>query len=166
MRLSEKQASDLIDILKALPDPRCKRGVRHRNLSIIALSICAVVCGCRGYAAIAQWTKNCSQKCWGAFGAKKMDMSISLPANLLSGGNCRGSMPKRLIRLSLLGWSALFWKRHRIDGKTLRGARREDGTKFISCLHLSTSRCNNRPKRSSLKSNEIPQQFPVEATEP
>lgn len=62
MRLSETQASDLIAVLKTLTDPRCKRGVRHRNLSIIAISICAVICGCRGYTAIAQWAQQCSQK--------------------------------------------------------------------------------------------------------
>jgi hypothetical protein len=53
MQLSQKQAADLIGILKTIPDPRCKRGMRHRNLSIIALSICAVICGCLGYTAIA-----------------------------------------------------------------------------------------------------------------
>ncbi|MBP7230478.1 MAG: DUF4338 domain-containing protein [Syntrophaceae bacterium] len=62
MALTAKQASDLIEILQAIPDPRFRRGVRHRNISIIDLSICAVVCGCRSYAAIAQWVKNCSRK--------------------------------------------------------------------------------------------------------
>jgi hypothetical protein len=163
MRLSEKQASDLIEILKALPDPRCKRGVRHRNLSIIALSICAVICGCRGYAAIAQWTKNCSQKMlerlWcrkkdhryippseptirrqlQRVDAEKVDMAVSDWASRLSSGNAIG-----------------------IDGKTLRGARREDGTK----VHLLSAFIHQQgitiaQKEVPAKSNEIPSAIPL-----
>jgi hypothetical protein len=163
MRLSEKQASDLIEILSALPDPRCKRGVRHRNLSIIALSICAVICGCRGYAAIAQWTKNCSQKMlvrlWckkdghvyippsestirrqlQRIDAEKVDMAISQWVGRLSSGNAIG-----------------------IDGKTLRGARRDDGTK----VHLLSAFIHQQgitiaQKEVPAKSNEIPSAVPL-----
>ena len=163
MRLSEKQASDLIEILKALPDPRCKRGVRHRNLSIIAISICAVICGCRGYSAIAQWASHCSQKMlerlWcrkkehryippseptirrqlQRIDAEKVDMAISDWAGRLSRGNAIG-----------------------IDGKTLRGARRDDGTK----VHLLSAFIHQQgvtiaQQEVPVKSNEIPAAIPL-----
>ena len=163
MRLSEKQASDLIEILKALPDPRCKRGVRHRNLSIIAISLCAVICGCRGYSAIAQWASHCSQKMlerlWcrkkdhlyippseptirrqlQRIDAEKVDMAISDWAGRLSGGNAIG-----------------------IDGKTLRGARRDDGTK----VHLLSAFIHQQgvtiaQQEVPVKSNEIPAAIPL-----
>lgn len=163
MQLSEKQASELIETLKTIPDPRFKKGVRHRNLSIVALSICAVLCGCRGYTAIAQWSKRCSQKMldrlWcrkkgevyippseptirrqlQKIDAEKVDMAISDWVGRLSSGSAIG-----------------------IDGKTLKGARREDGTK----VHLLSAFIHQQgitiaQKEVSAKSNEIPSAIPL-----
>ena len=162
MRLSEKQASDLIEILKALTDPRCKRGCRHRNLSIIAISICAVICGCRGYSAIAQWASIVLKKCWSVCGVEKKTISISLPVNRPSDANCRGLMPKKLIGPSLIGLPASSGNAIGIDGKTLRGARRDDGTK----VHLLSAFIHQQgitiaQKEVPAKSNEIPTAIPL-----
>ncbi|SEM40639.1 Transposase DDE domain-containing protein [Syntrophus gentianae] len=163
MQLSEKQASELIETLRKIPDPRFKKGVRHRNLSIVALSICAVLCGCRGYTAIAQWSKRCSQKMlerlWcrktgtvyippseptirrqlQRIDAEKVDMAISDWVGRLSSGNAIG-----------------------IDGKTLKGARRQDGSK----VHLLSAFIHQQgltiaQKEVSAKSNEIPSAIPL-----
>jgi len=45
----------LIRRLRLLPDPRRRRGVRHSWASVYAVSICAVLCGARSFAAIGQW---------------------------------------------------------------------------------------------------------------
>ena len=62
MNLSLKQAEDLKERLSQIPDPRMPRGKRHRKLSVLMIAICALLCSASNYAAIAQWTKSCTQK--------------------------------------------------------------------------------------------------------
>ncbi len=51
----------LIEALRSIPDHRKKRGIRHRSLSILAVSVCAVLSGAKTYIAIAEWAGRCSQ---------------------------------------------------------------------------------------------------------
>jgi DDE_Tnp_1-associated len=48
----------LLEALDSVPDPRHKRGVRYRFVSILFVSICAVVAGARSFAAIAEWAAD------------------------------------------------------------------------------------------------------------
>ena len=48
----------LLEVLEAVPDPRKKRGVRHRFAAILFVSVCAVVSGARSFAAIAEWAAD------------------------------------------------------------------------------------------------------------
>jgi hypothetical protein len=41
-----------------LPDPRARRGVRHRLVTVVASAVCAVVAGYRSYAAIGEWVAD------------------------------------------------------------------------------------------------------------
>lgn len=53
------QARDgLLEVLESVPDPRKKRGVRHRFAAILFVSVCAVVSGARSFAAIAEWAAD------------------------------------------------------------------------------------------------------------
>ncbi|MGH3873988.1 MAG: transposase family protein [Pseudonocardiaceae bacterium] len=45
---------DLLDALAEVVDPRKRRGIRHRLLSILALAAAAVVAGARSYVAAGQ----------------------------------------------------------------------------------------------------------------
>lgn len=45
----------LLDHLKALPDPRKPRGMRHKLRTVLAVAICACLSGSRSLAAIAEW---------------------------------------------------------------------------------------------------------------
>src|SRR3954471_2069478 len=44
--------------LAHLPDPRARRGVRHRLPVVVSAAVCAVVAGYRSYAAIAEWVAD------------------------------------------------------------------------------------------------------------
>jgi hypothetical protein len=163
MRLSERQASDLIEILKALPDPRCKRGVRHRNLSIIALSICAVICGCRGYSAIAQWASHCSQKMLERLWCRKKD-PLYIPPSEPTIRRQLQKIDAEKVDMAVSGWASRLSSGNAIgiDGKTLKGARREDGTK----VHLLSAFIHQQgitiaQKEVPVKSNEIPTAIPL-----
>ncbi len=48
----------LHDFLAEVPDPRERSGRRHPLVAILAHACCAILCGCRGYAAIAQWGRD------------------------------------------------------------------------------------------------------------
>jgi hypothetical protein len=48
----------LLEVLESVPDPRKKRGVRHRFAVILFVSVCAVVSGARSFAAIAEWAAD------------------------------------------------------------------------------------------------------------
>src|SRR3954454_15224190 len=41
-----------------LPDPKARRGVRHRLTVVVTAAVCAVVAGYRSYAAIAEWVAD------------------------------------------------------------------------------------------------------------
>lgn len=49
---------ELFGVLESVPDPRKKRGVRHRFAAILFVSVCAVVSGARSFAAIAEWAAD------------------------------------------------------------------------------------------------------------
>jgi Druantia protein DruA/DDE_Tnp_1-associated len=48
----------LMEAISRTTDPRKKRGIRHKIVSILALSVCAVLCGARSYLAIGEWAKG------------------------------------------------------------------------------------------------------------
>ncbi len=54
-RLPLEGAGGLCEVLRTLPDPRKRRGVRHAVGSILALAACACLGGARSFEAIAQW---------------------------------------------------------------------------------------------------------------
>lgn len=53
--MSAAHAGSLLQCLQRVPDPRGARGRRHSLQAMLATVVCAVLCGARGYEAIAQW---------------------------------------------------------------------------------------------------------------
>jgi predicted transposase YbfD/YdcC len=58
----------LLAALAAVPDPRARRGVRHRLAAILSLALCAVLAGARSFTAIAEWAADADQATLDAFG--------------------------------------------------------------------------------------------------
>jgi predicted transposase YbfD/YdcC len=48
--------------LASVPDPRKRRGIRHRASTILMLAVCAVMAGCRSFTAIGEWAANTSEQ--------------------------------------------------------------------------------------------------------
>lgn len=48
----------LLTFLAEVPDPRSRHGRRHPLAAMLAHACCAVLCGCRGIAPIAQWGRD------------------------------------------------------------------------------------------------------------
>src|SRR5256885_783776 len=57
------QVASLIRVLAAVPDPRARRGVRHRLVAVLVMSVCAVLGGMCSFVAIAQWARDSVESC-------------------------------------------------------------------------------------------------------
>jgi DDE_Tnp_1-associated/Transposase DDE domain len=57
-------AGSLLESLQRVPDPRGARGRRHSLSAMLATVVCAVLCGARGYEAIAQWIHTQLPEVW------------------------------------------------------------------------------------------------------
>ncbi len=52
------EPADLVAALAKVPDPRSRRGIGHRLVTVLALAVCAVLAGARSYVAIAEWAHD------------------------------------------------------------------------------------------------------------
>jgi hypothetical protein len=57
-------AGSLLAVLAQIPDPRGRHGRRHTLQAMLATVICAILCGARGYAGIADWIHLQSPQIW------------------------------------------------------------------------------------------------------
>ena len=118
----------LLPVLAAVPDPRARRGVRHRLAVILGLALCAVLAGARSFTAIAEWAADADQATREALG-----VAGTVP--------CESTFRRTLQTLDAdaLDQAAGSWAQRRtapargtrravaVDGKTLRGSGVGDG---------------------------------------
>jgi len=130
----EPVPADLLLALRAVHDPRARRGRRHDVVAVLGVAVCAVLAGARSYIAIAEWARDLTPSVRGRLGlghrppcestirrvlqtvdAAELDQVVSRwlaarasPRSSTAGGTA----PRRVIAL---------------DGKTARGARHGGG---------------------------------------
>src|SRR5258706_1224049 len=61
--VSAPHLASLMQVLAAVPDPRKRRGVRHRLVAVLVISVCAVLGGMRSFVAIGQWARDSVESC-------------------------------------------------------------------------------------------------------
>lgn len=84
-------AGNLLAYLQQIPDPRGRQGRRFALSAMLATVVCATLCGCRGYAAIAQWIHLQDPELWHLLGFTRRpptrntfrDLLLALPPELL-----------------------------------------------------------------------------------
>ncbi|WP_233625025.1 ISAs1 family transposase [Actinoplanes sp. ATCC 53533] len=151
-----------------VPDPRSPRGLRYPLAGLLAVAVCAVLAGATSVAAIADWLHDLDD-----IARARLGFVRGMPATT--------TMWRLLIRLDadLLATILAGWLRARtqpsdrprgpryrqviaVDGKTLRGARRPDGSQvhLLSALDASTGIVLAQVTVSA-KSNEIPAFAPL-----
>jgi predicted transposase YbfD/YdcC len=130
-----ESAAGLLDLLAGLPDPRARRGIRHRLATVVAAVVCAVVAGCRSYTAIGEWVADLPDQA-----AARLGMNTRRRPS--------ESMIRRLLQVldaEHLATLAGRWLGERlpepagggrraiaVDGKTLRGsASRDDPARHV-----------------------------------
>src|SRR3954452_7062003 len=124
-------AGGLPAALADLPDPRARRGVRHRLPAVVSAAVCAVVAGYRSYTAIAEWVDD-------------VPATTALTLGIDPDRRPSETMIRRLLQAldpDLLTAAIGDWLAARaaasspaprraiaVDGKTLRGSRTTDTT--------------------------------------
>lgn len=119
----------LIGRLEEVTDPRDPRGVRHNQASILAIAVCAVLAGSRGYTAIFEWAADLSQELLERFRcrwSKKKGMYIP-PSEPTIRRALKSIDPDELDQITCR-WVADHSTSNAIalDGKTLRGSKHKD----------------------------------------
>lgn len=160
--ISTKQMEDLHGRLRRLPECRKSQGIRHRFATIITISIAAMLAGARGYAAIAEWGGRLHQHQLKRLRARynKKAQRFEAPSEptirrVLQAADAQA------IDHSLGEWMLSVTGENdpiAVDGKTLRGARREDGSR----VHLLSAISQNigvtiAQREVDRKTNEIPE---------
>ncbi len=163
MKLSRSKADKLLRILMSLPDSRHRRGRRHDQASVLAVAICAVLCGASSYVAIAEWAQRCRQNFLKRLGCRKDPSSKRYtPPSEPTIRRVLQGIDAEKVDQALSGWvlslvGAQSGGALAIDGKTLRGARRSSGGQvhLLSAMLHGTGVILGQCEVEE-KSNEIP----------
>jgi predicted transposase YbfD/YdcC len=117
----------LLDLLAQVPDPRKKRGRRHRLAGLLAVGISAVIAGSKSFAAIGQWAADAGPEVLAVLGAARG------PADESTFRRVFALVSADVLDRVLGAW---LWTRAvqaggrlviAIDGKTVRGAKSKNG---------------------------------------
>jgi hypothetical protein len=148
--LTAQQMRSLPSFFADIPDPRRAQGRRHQLSNVLALAAGAVLCGMRGYQAIAEWAAGLGQKARERFGCRYQDGRYLTP--------CYFSIRDLLIRVdpehldrALRAWNETYGAKDEslaIDGKTMRRAIDDEGrqTHVMSVIGHQTKTCYTQKK--------------------
>jgi hypothetical protein len=121
-----EQDADLLVTLAGVADPRGARGCRHRLVTVLAVSVCAVLAGARSYVAIAEWAHDLPVSARLRLGIGRRAPSESTIRRILQ------AVDLDALDGVLSGWlpdpPSGRMRVVAVDGKTSRGARADDGT--------------------------------------
>ena len=128
-------SGDLLAALRAVTDPRCRRGVRHQLVAVLGVAVCAVLAGARSYVAIAEWAHDLPASVRKRLGIERVPPSETAIRRVLqaidphlldrtvSGWLGRGSRARPASGGGRLRWTARR-PRARRDGRATASARR------------------------------------------
>src|SRR5437879_12368218 len=80
MKLTAEQMRSLPCFFSQIPDPRRTQGRRHRLSTVLGIAAGGVLCGMRGYKAIADWAQSLGQKSRERFGCRREQGRYVVPS--------------------------------------------------------------------------------------
>ena len=127
--LNAEQMRALPLCFDAIADPRRAQGRRHRLPVVLGIAAGAILCGRRGYKAIAEWADNLGQQARERFGCRREKGRYLVPsASVIR--DCLVRIEPGLLDQALNDWNRA-WGIHdaalAMDGKTMKNALDEDG---------------------------------------
>jgi predicted transposase YbfD/YdcC len=121
----------LIECIATLPDPRKVRGKRHPLVAMVALAVAATLCGYRSYSAMAEWVRTSGLAMSQALGFTRTQTPCAATFYHLfrrldraALETCLGGWTKQVLA-ALAGEDTSGLAGVAIDGKTLRGSRKQ-----------------------------------------
>jgi len=156
----------LSDAIRELTDPRKPRGIRHGYAAVMTIALGAVLCGARSYTAIAEWGQRLTQSHLARIRARfnprtgrYQAPSESTIRRTLQSADVEEA--ERIFGRWLMAQSAPD-DPVSVDGKTVRGARRPDGSQLhLLSAFLQRSGVTVAQREVGAKTNEIPELKPM-----
>lgn len=130
----------LVDVLTQIPDPRNARGKRHPLQAMLALSCVALLCGYQSLLAISEWSHN-----YGLAYLPRLGFTRHCPPGQATWYRVLSKIDWRALEEKLADWvervlavldSGNEWEGVALDGKTLRGSKKQGAadTHLLSAL--------------------------------
>jgi hypothetical protein len=164
--LTSAQMQDLQYRLRTLPDCRHARGQRHRLATVLSIALAAVLAGSRGYTAIAEWAAQLTQAQLKRLRARYNPRTARFePPSEPTVRRVLQTVDIGAVDAAFGDWLLGIADGHdavAVDGKTLCGAVRADGTQVHllgAFLHGQGATVAQREIPS--KTNEIPEIKPL-----
>jgi hypothetical protein len=148
--LTAEQMRTLPDFFNDIPDPRRAQGRRHRLPVVLGIAAAAVLCGMRGYKAIAGWAEDLRPKARERFGCRRKHGRYLVPSESIIRDVLVRVDPAQLDR-ALRQWNAAFGLKDQslaIDGKTMCNAIDAQGqqTHIMSVVGHDSALCFTQKK--------------------
>jgi hypothetical protein len=149
----------LLEVLAQVTDPRKPRGVRHAQVSVLAVAVCACLSGCKSFVAIGEWAASLSQDLLERLGCRwNFNRASYVPPSESTIRRTLQSVDAADVDRRLGAWLSRQTQGTAIalDGKTLRGSKSDDS----KAVHLVSALLHEEgvvvaQQAVSEKSNEI-----------
>jgi predicted transposase YbfD/YdcC len=130
----------LVELLAKLPDPRARRGRRHPIGALVAVALCAVLTGARGFTAIAEWARDAGSSQLARLGIVRRCADESTFRRVLA------RLDPTTLEEVLGAWAVTRARKtggrrvYAIDGKAVRGARKKGAARafLVAALDHAT----------------------------
>jgi hypothetical protein len=150
MMLRAEHMCSLPAFFAAIPDPRRPQGRRHPLPTVLAIATAAVLCGARGYKAIAQWAEDLSQQARARFRCRSRNGRYEVPSRTRI-RDVRIRVDPCSLDRALQDWNAQYGDADEglaRDGKTMRNAIDEEDrqTPILGAVGHQTRTCHTQKK--------------------
>jgi GNAT superfamily N-acetyltransferase len=159
MMLSAQQMQSLPDFFVNIPDPRRPQGRRHSLPTVLAIACAAILCGMRGYKAIADWAQSLGPKARERLRCRRVNGRYVVPSESIIRDVMIRVGPIDLDR-SVQRWNQAYGQQDTtlaIDGKTMCNALDKNGhqTHVMSVVGHHTKSCYTQKKLAACHPREI-----------
>ncbi len=150
MQLTAEQMKSLPEFFKAIPDPRRAAGRRHPIQVVLSIAAAAILCGMRGYKAVADWALALSPTARARFRCRYRDGRYHVPSMNIVRDVLMGVDPVALDQ-AIQRWNEQYGavdESLAIDGKTMRNALDDNGrqTHVMSVIGHQSKQCYTQKK--------------------
>ena len=148
--LSAQQMRSLPDFFTDIADPRRAQGRRHSLPTVLAIAAGAILCGMRGYKAIADWAQSLGPKARERLRCRRVNDRYGVPSESIIRDVLIRVDPAHLDR-ALQRWNQAYGQHDTtlaIDGKTMCNALDSNGhqTHVMSVVGHHTKTCYTQKK--------------------